>query len=208
MMRALTALAILLSLPFPAIAQTKPVAVPPKAAAAAVAIPRMSPGIVRAALNAWNGASTQFTGLFVSEGETTKLHVSSNRQHIAFKSAQLVGSDGKFNPPADMRLDVVTIVCGDNDRAELFECVKVTVTAGGRAVKPLTYRAANDVYQNGFGAKWRAKDVVATYAIGDLVNGFKIDYSDETGVEWTFEVSADDAAKELLLTVKPLEQAK
>jgi hypothetical protein len=113
-----------------------------------------------------------------------------------------VGS-AKYNPPAETRRDVVTIICGDNDRSELFECVSVKVTANGRTVKPLTYRAANDVYQNGFGAKWRAKDVVATYPVRGLEQGFTVEYADETGVEWSFEVTAEDAAKELLLTLSP-----
>jgi hypothetical protein len=182
-------------------AQTK--AAPPAAAKkAAPAVPRMSEDVVQDALKAWDGASTRFGGLLKEEGDSTHLFVTSARQRIAKKGYDLSGTTGKYTPPADARRDVVDVVCGDNDRSEIFNCVKVTVVVGGKTIKPIAYGASNDWYENGFGAKWRAKDVLATYLVAGLENGFTVTYADDSGVEWEFEVTADDAAKELLLTLK------
>ena len=48
------------------------------------------------------------------------------------------------------------------------------------------------------------RGVIATYQVSGLENGFTVHYADDSGVEWEFEVSAEDAAKALLLTLKPL----
>lgn len=179
-------------------AQTK-TAKPKPAAQAPVAF--LSDEAVAAALNAWNGASTHFTGLIEREGESTLIHIGSNRQAIAFRASELVGKPARFTPPPEMRRDVVTVVCGDNDRAELFECVSVRVLSSGKAVRHVTHHAANDLYENGFGAKWRARDVVATFRAEGLENGFVVEYTDASGVTRVFDVSAELAAKELLLVL-------
>lgn len=182
---------------------------PPKAASPAPpakapvpSTPRISDAMVQSLLKAYDGASTQFLGLIKLEGDSAHVYVSSARQKIAKKGYDLAGTTGKYNPPADARKDILTVSCGDEDRADLFECLSLKVIAGGRTVKPLLYLPSNDVYVNGFGVKWRAKKVYAEYAIASLVDGFTVQYTDSANVQWEYVVTSEDAGKELLLTMK------
>lgn len=79
-------------------AQAKPTAPattqPTTRPAPAQITPRISDGLLRALLNAWNGASTAFTGLSEMDDGSMKVFVSSARQVIARKGYELAGTRG------------------------------------------------------------------------------------------------------------------
>jgi hypothetical protein len=51
--------------------------------------------------------------------------------------------------------------------------------------------------------KWRVREVRAKYSISGLVGGFTNDYAAPDGTEWTKEISAEEAATNLMLGLTP-----
>ena len=165
--------------------------------------PQIPEDVVQAALTAWNGARTNFSGIGDFKEDVQRLRINSARQGIARKAWEIVGTTAKYTPDAVMRHDTVTIICGNPERARRFECSRVTVLVEGREVKPILYLPENSEYQNGFGAKWNSQTVKASYPITGLEHGFTVQYADPSGVEWSFVVTAEAAEKELLLKLTP-----
>ena len=170
----------------------------PAAAAPAVAT-LTNAQIQRLQEHSYTGSEYTFLGISVFDDEATKLHVGSNRQRIAWKTAQATSSRGRYTPPADVRRDIVTVSCGDSDFGKTFNCSGLHVTVRGRRIKPLAYVAGPNVYKNAMGVTWRAHEATATYAVRDLKNGFEVEYASTDGTSWTHPVSEEAASSELLL---------
>jgi hypothetical protein len=142
-------------------------------------------------------------GLWQSKGESQTLSLSSNRQLIAFMNAKAAEGGGRYTPPASMRSDTVEINCGDEDLGETFDCNRFVVKVGGRTIRTISYAAGPKSFTNALGARWTVNKVTATYSAADLANGFTVTYGAANGTEFDFEVSARNAALELLLSNDP-----
>jgi hypothetical protein len=138
-------------------------------------------------------------GLADSAGRSTKLLIVSNRNMIALETAEATGSSGRFNPGSEMRWDVVLLFCGDHDAGQIFECARLQVSVNGVEVKPLSYEAQRNSYGNALGANWDVREVFAVFDARRLTNGFVVDYADPTGAEWTYAITPEQAAVDLLL---------
>lgn len=189
--------------PKPAVKGTTGAAVP-------ASVVRMSDALVSAiqALTK-DRTESEFLGISEMRDDSHALHVNSFRALIAWQTAKANDGGGRFRPPANDRMDVVTVDCGDADIGDVFECSRVRVISPGkRVVKPFSYTAGPKTYRNAMGAKWTVREVFATYHALDLKEGFSVDYADFGGTEWTLVVSAEDAAEKLLLKVSQPESSK
>jgi hypothetical protein len=143
---------------------------------------------------------TAHYGLSHYHNGSTYLWVNSHRSLIALKLEEAKAGGGRYTPPPGLRTDVVTVACGDEELASRANCLRVTVIGpDGRRVPARTYSAGPRVYTNALGARWTVRKVHATYDVGLLRQGFRVLYGDDSGTEWTFEVSAEDAREKLLL---------
>lgn len=140
-------------------------------------------------------------GFAESSGSSTKLFIVSARNMIASRTAEAAGSGGRFNPPPDMRRDIVFLSCGDHDFREVFECARVRLSSDGKAIEPLSYEAKQNSYRNALGASWDVREVFATFDARDLLKGFAVDYADPTGGEWTYTVTPEQAGVDLMLDI-------
>src|SRR6266850_1916225 len=78
-----------------------------------------------------------FIGLSDYGNNSSRLYVTSARALIAFKTAKASESNARYTPPANERLDTVSISCGDSDIGEIFECSRVRVmNREKRVIKP------------------------------------------------------------------------
>ena len=146
--------------------------------------------------------SQTLLGVSESQGDSQALYIASNRVLIAWRNATAVESGGRYTPPRDLLVDLVNIDCGDSDLGELFECVRIAVTTpNGQRVKAVTYKAGPRSYRNALGARWVVREVQASYRAADLEKGFSVTYASDDGSEWTFTVSAQQAANDLLLVL-------
>jgi hypothetical protein len=166
---------------------------------------RMSNELVQALLAlAKQRYSNTLLGMWKSVDDSMALSVRSNRNLIAWRNASVVEDGGRFNPPAEMRLDLVIVSCGDSDLGDIFECARVTVNGPkGQRIAPVSYNAGPRNYQNALGARWTVREVLATYNVRDLRDGFTVTFVGKDGAEWDFAVSAEDAENELLLKLDP-----
>lgn len=141
-----------------------------------------------------------FAGLPDYDHERRKLFVTSNRATIAYKTALAVLNNARYTPAPSERLDVVHIECGDSDLRHLFECSRVRVTRPDKTeIRPLAYSSEPRAYSNSSGDRWTVREVSTAYSVEDLSDGFLVEYVSADGVEWTFEVSPDEARERLLL---------
>lgn len=141
-------------------------------------------------------------GITKYAGDSMAIFVVSSRASIAAKFRTAKEQGAKFTPSADDLLDVVIARCGDEDLGEILNCSKLTVTANGKTVVPITYRSGPRAFQNGFGATWSARLVTASFRAADVRDGFSLTATGPDGFTWTLEVSKADAQRELLLRLE------
>jgi hypothetical protein len=147
----------------------------------------------------------KFVGLYQMQDESTKIQVTTGRTRVAFLMSDALVKGGRYSPPPALRLDVLIVDCGDHDIGEVFECSRVTLkTQTGKQIKPHWYKAQPNTYKNALGSSWSVREVAAIYPIDGLIEGFSIDYANPTGTEWTFSVTAAQAADDLLLGLKSI----
>ena len=111
----------------------------PKSSTPSIApVPRLTYNILSAIQRLANGKSTyDFLGLSDYGNNSSRLYVTSARALIAFKTAKASESNARYTPPANERLDTVSISCGDSDIGEIFECSRVRVmNREKRVIKP------------------------------------------------------------------------
>ena len=131
--------------------------------------------------------------------------VTSNRAVIARSNAAAIEKGARYTPPAETRVDLVAVLCGNGQRfSEIFNCTKVSVLTGdGSPIRPLLYTAQEEAFRSAFGVKWTAKIVTATYRAVDLREGFKVNFASDDGTEWTLDVSKTSADGNLFLAIDP-----
>jgi TonB family protein len=141
----------------------------------------------------------EYLGIHKIEDRTSLLSITSARQGIAFSARRAAAKGGRYLPPADVRIDVVFITCGDADLGERWDCLRLsTADSLGRPVAPLTYSSGPKTYRNALGATWTASRVTATYRFVDLSNGFTVRYSGGDDTEFTEVVPASKVRADLL----------
>ncbi len=175
----------------------------PPRSAKAPAPPRIGGALLASIREAASRGWIWDLGLTDASGGSLRLSIYSGRGLTASKISSAALSGGRYAPKSIV--DTVDIYCGSGYTFETrFECARVSVRAtDGRKVRPLSYSARTKVYTNALGAKWRVREVAAHYSVGPLANGFSVDYAGTDETEWTFEVSAEDAAEKLLLKLEP-----
>jgi hypothetical protein len=122
--------------------------------------------------------------------EGGRLYVNTSRALIAFRAAK-AGSNARIAVSPLERLDQVVVTCGNEDLGSRFDCIKVRVLLEGRPVPPLVYRPSTNSYRNALGARWQAREVLATYPFDRLSLGFSVEYTGDDGTVWTFRVSQE-----------------
>ena len=164
-------------------------------------IVRLSDRAVSAIQNlAKNKRFYDFVGLSEYDHGRLKLLVTSNRAIIAYETARAAESDRSYTPESLERLDTVNIECGDSDLRAIFECSRVRVMRRDKSeIQPASYFDRPNDYRNASGARWTVHEVQAVFAARELSDGFVIEYASDDGIEWTFEVSPEDAREKLLL---------
>jgi len=143
-----------------------------------------------------------FTGIGEYRDGSQRLFIASRRALLANRLAKASEEGGRYVVRPDDTIDVLVVDCGDSDRADLWECRSLYVlNADGRKVPPIDYDAATTAYQNGFGAKWTAREVTALYRVAGLERGFTVVYQSVAGIEFERKVTADEARQDLLLVL-------
>ena len=166
--------------------------------------PRLSDRAVSAIQNLARGKRFyDFVGLSEYDHGSLKLLVTSNRANIAYKTAKGAESNHRYTPLAEERLDTVNIECGDSDLRKIFECSSVRVIRRGKSeIHPLSYSSKPMDYFNASGNHWTVHEVWAVFSARELSDGFIVEYTSYDGIEWTFEVSPEDAREKLLLKLE------
>ena len=167
-------------------------------------IPRLSDRVVSAIQNlAKDKRFYDFVGLSEYDHGRLKLLVTSNRANIAYETARAAESNQRYTPLAEERLDTVNIECGDSDLRKIFECSRVRVMQRDKSeIRPLSYSSKPKEYINASGKHWTVHEVWAAFSARELSDGFIIEYASYDGIEWTFEVSPEDARERLLLKLE------
>jgi hypothetical protein len=89
-------------------------------------IPRIDDGLATTLFTLTNQRHpNDLLGLVKFTGDRTILFVTSNRTKIAHDNVEAIRADGRYNPPEDVRKDLVFVQCGDADFGEVWNCVRL-----------------------------------------------------------------------------------
>jgi hypothetical protein len=127
---------------------------------------------------------------------------------IARTNATAVEDGGRYTPPDELLVDIVSVRCGSADRIDaIFNCTKVVVTSNGRPLTALLYAAKPETFRGALGAEWSAQVVTATFDAANLSDGFSVDFTTDDGIGRTWTVPAADLDGNLFLRIDPISGA-
>ena len=147
--------------------------------------------------------STSLIGLHDVSGESRRLSIVSMRVAIAGLAAEAIERGSRYVPTESVLSgDAVFIECGDPGLFSGFDCASLRVTTpAGQPIQPVGYSAGPRTAFNEFAGKWTVSKAAGTFQVADLRHGFTVTYVGTDDSEFTFAVSASDAAQELLLAL-------